>query len=386
MALSLPEVIWLIFTFVLGLAVGSFLNVVVGRLPLEKSLLWPNSRCLSCLRPLGLMDNLPVVGWLLRRGRCRYCGSAFSSRYLWVELACGIGFAGLFYFELIQNWHGLPALKNVALDIQLDFFPGWPALVFFAHHATLFSLLLAAALCDWDHKAIPLSLTVTGTLIGLVSATCFPWPFPNDVALVENLQDPVVQGGIIRPRSWSLNLPQDFSLPIGVYPWPVWGPVPPWLHENRWALGLVTGLTGAAVGMALIRAAKFLFERGLGKEALGLGDADLMMMAGAFLGWQPVVAAFFIGAMVSLPVGIVFRVVKGEQAFPFGPGLALGVFLTWMWWPSLGKALQGFLFEEILILVAASVLIGGLFVGSVLLRMTGFGPPKEAQQPVGAKG
>ena len=78
------------------------------------------------------------------------------------------------------------------------------------------------------------------------------------------------------------------KFPEGVYPWPVWGPLPDWLWGHRWALGLLTGLAGAAAGMILLRAIKFMFERGLGKEALGLGDADLMMMAGAFLGWQPV--------------------------------------------------------------------------------------------------
>jgi leader peptidase (prepilin peptidase)/N-methyltransferase len=74
------EVVWVGLVFLTGLAVGSFLNVVVGRLPLEKSILWPNSRCLTCLRPLAFQDNLPVIGWLLRRGRCRWCGAAFSSR------------------------------------------------------------------------------------------------------------------------------------------------------------------------------------------------------------------------------------------------------------------------------------------------------------------
>jgi leader peptidase (prepilin peptidase) / N-methyltransferase len=140
----------------------------------------------------------------------------------------------------------------------------------------------------------------------------------------------------------------------------------------------VTGLTGAAVGMAMIRAVKFLFEKGLGKEALGLGDADLMMMAGAFLGWQPVVAAFFVGAMVSIPLGLVFRLVKKEQAFPFGPGLALGVFITWMWWPWLGPRLRVFFFDEVIVLVAVFLIGGGMFVGSIVLRFMGFGSDAES--------
>ena len=379
----LAEVVYLICAFVLGINVGSFLNVVVGRLPLEKSLLWPNSRCLTCLRSLDLTDNLPVVGWLLRRGRCRFCGTPFSSRYMWVELATGLAFALLFYLDVIANWHNLPYMEDARTTLRITGWPTWPAMFLFLHHATLFSFLLAAALCDWDHKAIPLSLTVTGTLVGLVFATAFPWPYPHSPSVAEHLQDPVVAGGIVTPRSWAFlphvdpqgkELPPHLrEVPRGVYAWPVWGPVPRWLNEHRWALGLVTGLAGAAVGMAMIRAVKFLFEKGLGKEALGLGDADLMMMAGAFLGWQPVVVAFFIGAMVSIPLGLVFRLAKGEQAFPFGPGLALGVVITWMWWPWLGPGLRLFLFDQILVLLAVCLMAGGLFLGSMVLRVTGFG-------------
>lgn len=385
----MAEAVYVICAFVLGTAVGSFLNVVIGRLPLEKSLLWPNSRCLSCLHPLALTDNLPVVGWLIRRGRCRYCGSPFSSRYLWVELATGVAFALLFYLEVLQNWQRLPFMESARWQISASGLPPWRALAFFAHHAILFAFLLAAAMCDWDHRAIPLSLTVTGTLVGLVSATLFAWPWPQDPAVAKDLQTPIVAGGIVPPRSWAFPPPketpegkaipagkakaQETEIPRGLYAWPVWGPVPHWLFEHRWALGLVTGLAGAAAGMVLIRSVKFLFEKGLGKEALGLGDADVMMMAGAFLGWQPIVVAFFIGAIVSIPLGLVFRVVKGEEAFPFGPGLALGVVITWMSWPWLAPGLRAFFFDEVIMLIAAGLVVGGMFLGSMVLRVTGFG-------------
>jgi leader peptidase (prepilin peptidase)/N-methyltransferase len=125
--------------------------------------------------------------------------------------------------------------------------------------------------------------------------------------------------------------------------------------------------------MVLIRSVKFLFERGLGKEALGLGDADLMMMAGAFLGWQVIVVAFFVGAMVSIPLGLVFRLAKGEQAFPFGPGLALGTFITLMWWPWLAPGLRVFFFDDVIMLLAVGLMAGGMFLGSIVLRVMGFG-------------
>jgi leader peptidase (prepilin peptidase)/N-methyltransferase len=372
MDFHLAEVVWVTLTFLLGAAVGSFINVVVGRLPLEKSLLWPNSRCLTCLTSLTFADNLPIVGWLRRGGRCRYCGTPFSSRYLWVELAAGVGFAVLFYLDVIANWHRMPGLETVRYELTATGLPAWQAVVVFLHHAVLFSFLLAAALCDWDHRAIPLSLTVFGTLIGLAQATAWPWPWPNDPAVVARLSEPVVTVVGVRDRNWAFDV-KPGELPLGLYPWPVWGPVPDWLASHRWALGLVTGLAGAAVGMAMIRAVKYTFEKGLGKEALGLGDADLMMMAGAFLGWQPVVVAFFVGAIVSLPLGIAFRLVKGERAFPFGPGLAAGILITMLFWRHIGPVMQMYLFEEILVLVAAFVLTAGLFLGSIMVRVLGFG-------------
>jgi leader peptidase (prepilin peptidase)/N-methyltransferase len=101
--------------------------------------------------------------------------------------------------------------------------------------------------------------------------------------------------------------------------------------------GLATGVIGTVVGWIMIWCIRFVFSKALGVEAMGLGDADLMMMAGAFLGWQPVAVAFFVGAILSLPVGIAFRLVKKQEAFPFGPGLALGILVTMMCWRWIGR-------------------------------------------------
>src|SRR3954453_5374348 len=90
---------WFILAFIIGAAVGSFVNVVVARLPVEKSLLWPSSRCGRCLQPVKWDDNLPLVSYLWLRGRGRVCGQGFSSAYFWIELVTGLGFVGLFYVE-----------------------------------------------------------------------------------------------------------------------------------------------------------------------------------------------------------------------------------------------------------------------------------------------
>ena len=129
-----------------------------------------------------------------------------------------------------------------------------------------------------------------GTLIGLGVSVLFPWPWPH--ASVGGPGDP--------GSGW--NQPQfAWKLPTGAGLWPAWEP-PDWAPPGSWQLGSADGLVGALAGMFVIRALKFLFEYGFDQEAVGLGDADLLMMAGAFLGWQPVVLAFPVGAFLTLLV------------------------------------------------------------------------------------
>src|SRR5215471_3192167 len=148
---------WLAVVFIMGTVVGSFLNVCVARLPLEKSILWPGSRCGSCLQPIRWYDNLPLLSYLLLRGRCRRCGSPFSARYFLIELGTGLGFAGLFYVELVANIHDLEPLQSNDFYIRWGVIPlvGWAV---FAFHAILFSFLIVATFCDFDHLEIPLSI------------------------------------------------------------------------------------------------------------------------------------------------------------------------------------------------------------------------------------
>src|SRR6202008_1897250 len=99
-------------------------------------------------------------------------------------------------------------------------------------------------------------------------------------------------------------------------------------------MGLLNSILGAAFGTGLVRGIRFIFSWGFGKEALGLGDADLMMMVGAFLGWQAVVAGFFAGALCAIAIAVVSVVVFRDDSLPFGPGLAMGSILiacTWRW-------------------------------------------------------
>ena len=99
---------FLIFVFLVGASIGSFLNVSIARLPLEKSLLWPNSRCGVCLQSIRWYDNIPLLAYLWLRGRCRNCGQGYSIVYFLVELGTALGFVGLFLLEVVANVHGWP--------------------------------------------------------------------------------------------------------------------------------------------------------------------------------------------------------------------------------------------------------------------------------------
>jgi leader peptidase (prepilin peptidase) / N-methyltransferase len=349
---------WLPVIFVLGAALGSFFNVCIARLPLEKSLLWPlGSRCGHCLQPIHWYDNIPLVSYWILRGRCRTCRAGFSVAYFLIELATALGFVGLFDLVVIENVHNLRFSSRVTAGIPFGDIPATLWIVF-GHHATLFSFLLIVAGCDISRREIPLSVTFTGAGVGLVLSMIWPWPWPN----------PPMVSRVIAPAGPMWLMPALVTPPpLGaLQPWPIWWPLPALLGVGGdWQTGLANGLAGMLAGTFFLRGIRFLFSTGLGREALGLGDADLMMMAGCFLGWQPIVAAFFLAVFPALVFGVAQRVIQGDQALPFGPALALGVMLACLFWDqtsaSIGPELRSLFFNGELLLL---VVVGG---GGIML-------------------
>lgn len=345
---------WLIVVFVLGAIVGSFLNVLIARLPYEKSILWPSSRCGNCQQPIRWYDNLPLISYWWLRGRCRVCGQKYSMRYFFVELVTALGFAGLYWLELVQNIHGWPGFSMPG-SYPCSWWLG------FLWHATLFSLLLAASVCDLQSREIPLGITMAGTLIGLVGASLMPWPWPWTPAAA----GPGTPYGVTPGYEWMVG-----EIKEGIYAWPVWGPLPGWLAPGgNWQTGLATGLAGALVGTFMLRAIGFVFSTALGKEAIGLGDSDLMMMAGAFLGWQMVVAGFFVSIVPGLFFGMFQILFRRDNSLPFGPSLAAGVLLTCLGWKWIGAYLQFIFFWGTLILILAVAMLAFLLIAGVSMRL-----------------
>jgi len=360
--MNAPAAIFLLFVFAFGLVVGSFLNVLIARLPFEKSVIWPGSRCFICLQSLRFADNLPILGYLRLRGRCRLCGATFSSRYLWVELATGLAFVGLFVAEITFNTGEAPGLKNA----MWGGVPTLNAWILFFVHSFLLAMLIAASVIDLQFKIVPAQITITGTLAGLIASTLLPWPWPSDV-------NQLPASLFVFPWSHPANAG---VIPIGATLWPVWEPWN-WAPAGSVQLGFLTALTGAAAGQAIGRLVKYLFEMGFGKEALGIGDADLLMMAGAFLGWQPIAIAFFVGAVVLLPIVLLLRLASlirrappsEDPAIPFGPGIAAGIVIVWLGWPLFGELVQTVFFEEVILGAMIVLMGGGLLAAGTIIHL-----------------
>jgi leader peptidase (prepilin peptidase)/N-methyltransferase len=247
----------------LGACVGSFLNVVAWRLPRGESLLLPGSHCPRCGTPLAWFENLPVLGWLGLRGRCRHCGAGIAPRYPLVELLT----AGLWVAALGAQ----PGTMGPQPQPLLLLLAGW----------LLLSWLIPLTLIDLDRLWLPESLCRSGLLLGLACTALLGWS-----------QSPALARELL-------------------------------FHH----------LVAAGVALVGFEAVSALGERLLGKPALGLGDAKLAAMLGAWLGLTglglTVILAVFGGALVGV-LGRISGRLGRQQPFPFGPFLAAGGAAVWL--------------------------------------------------------
>jgi leader peptidase (prepilin peptidase) / N-methyltransferase len=264
-ALAVPLPIACTFTGVLGAMIGSFLNVVIHRVPLEQSIVLPNSACPSCRTPLRAYDNIPILSFLILRGRCRTCREPISIRYPIVEALTAI------LFVLVTIHDGV----SFALPFDLAFVAALVALIFI----------------DAEHMILPNVITYPGIVFALIMRLTVPY-----LAAPSQLDD--LPGLIER-------MP---SLPI-------------------WAVSLIGAALGALIGGGSLWLMGFLWERLRGVEAMGLGDVKMMLMVGAFLGWRLAVLTIFVGVFSGSLAGIAVMVRRGrnlQMMLPFGIFLGAG--------------------------------------------------------------
>lgn len=169
------------FLFFFGSTIGSFLNVVIYRLPMGLNLGNPGSRCPFCEHPIRARDNVPVFGWLNLRGRCRDCGAPIPVRYPAVELVMGLLVLGLGHWELLSGGANLPIPGQRIFVDPLYWYATWPITGIFIYHCTLLSCLLAAVMIRYDGHPLPKKLIAStfalGLLPPLVDPVLHPVPF-----------------------------------------------------------------------------------------------------------------------------------------------------------------------------------------------------------------
>ena len=239
---ELPDWFWMGVGVSLGLVWGSFLNVVIYRLPRGENVAFPASHCTSCGAPIRALDNLPLLGWLLLRGRARCCKAPISARYPLVELL-----GGLLGGALVQV-----SVLTLPFDTPL-----WQAALLLSAQLALGLALIAAAFIDLSHMYLPDPITLGGTALGIATVPLRPG------------------------ASWQ------------------------------------ESLVGAAVGFLVIWLPFDVLHRLLrGKPGMGLGDAKLVMLAGAWFGWQGALFTLLAGAVQATLTVVVLLVTHGKIEEP----------------------------------------------------------------------
>lgn len=147
------EIAQLLFVFVMGAVIGSFLNVLIVRIPKDENIAFPASHCVSCKTPLKWYHNIPIFSWLFLRGKCAFCGAPISRQYPLVELLSGIIFLVLF----------------AKMDFQIAT----------AGVALCFVLLLTLSVIDFYYKMVPDSLNLSALTLAVISVASMPMFFEN---------------------------------------------------------------------------------------------------------------------------------------------------------------------------------------------------------------
>jgi leader peptidase (prepilin peptidase)/N-methyltransferase len=268
----------------IGACVGSFINVVAYRLPRAcMSIAKPRSRCPRCSTPIAWYDNLPVVSWLALRAKCRHCKAPISPRYPLVELLV----AGLF---LVLAWKVLPA---EALRRPLDWWRPW---LTWAVMATITGALVSLSLIDLDYRILPDQITKSGIVAGPFLALIAPGVQPT----------PVIAG-------WKL-FGQDA---LGTLLSPGW-------------VAFVHGVLGAAAGWIVLWGIGALGSKVFKKPAMGFGDVKMFSAMGGVLGFWSLLA-LFVAVFTGAIIGILIKLVKKGRYIPFGPFLAIGMWVVMLW-------------------------------------------------------
>jgi leader peptidase (prepilin peptidase)/N-methyltransferase len=374
-------IIHLLFILAFGACVGSFLNVVIYRLPRGQNMVFPGSHCPKCGRAIRWFDNIPVVSWLVLRGRCRQCHKPISPGYPLVEASTAVLVGGLYvcYFWLdIRDGAG-------------RFTHSWPM---FVAHACLLAGLLACSIIDISHWIVPLEACWVVSAIALAVAAAAPPssqflprvspvlgamglaaaiglgvslllqrmrllqpsfidardPPLKDTGSEESSEPPptvaISKAHGVNPRLEILRevlfLGPAVMLAAGAYllvtKVPAAGQA--WAQVSTEASGWPAGhfaafqaaLVGYLVGGAWIWGIRILGTLGFGKEAMGLGDAHILAAVGAVCGWIVPSLVFFIAPIFALLWALHLLLARRQRELPYGPWLATATLVVMLFY------------------------------------------------------
>ena len=364
---SLAHPVWFLPAFLIGACIGSFLNVVIYRVPLDLSVNEPKrSFCPKCKKEIPMRLNIPLVSWLWLRGKCSNCKAPIAFRYFAVELLTAILFAAIWGF--LRSALGLGPFLQLEMAALL---PLW----------IMAALFMAITFIDAEHLVIPLNFTWASSIAGLAAAAL--WPKLPDLAewasmdpqLVDGLKQSAIGWAIGFFGLWTVVLfgKAAFGRKKMEFPEPVeWRLIEPesdedpiWFEMNGERTGwwdiffrktdklLVEATEVRAndeecqAGTVTIRETGVELPDGrvipieelksldgkapravIPREAMGMGDVHLMGSIGAFFGWAGVFFSLFAASLYAIVAAILGRVGFGMR-LPFGPFLILGA-LTWM--------------------------------------------------------
>ncbi len=336
------------FAFVLGAAVGSFLNVCIYRWPVDLSINRPRrSFCPNCKQPIPWHQNLPLISWLALGGRCANCGAKISFRYFAVELVTALLFLAI--------WESFPWQVAIAYWVFVSF-------------------LIIGTFIDFEHFIIPDRVTIGGIIAGAISSVAVPALMQTDSRLAAGVRSLlaaalgyvilliVLEAGKIAFGRKRIR----FDAPT-LFTWTKRGDDADFVvgpEESLWSdyfarekdrlllqcdevridhhtYGNVTldfrydGVTAEGHVMRLddvTQISGVARELVIPREAMGRGDLKFLAAIGAFLGWRAVLFSLFAGSLLGSIVGLITLVVGKpvwSAKLPFGPYLAFGA-VTWM--------------------------------------------------------
>ena len=358
--------LWYIPAIFIGACIGSFLNVVIYRVPLGLSVNEPKrSFCPHCKKPIPLRRNIPLVSWLMLRGKCADCGAPIAFRYFAVELLTALMFAAV--------WFVFPPIVVLPLWVMM-------------------ALVISITFIDAEHLIIPTGLTWAGSVAGLIG--CALWPqLPVMAGFAGGWKSGLIQSGIgwavgffglwivvelgkmafgkkamkfDKPVEWMIKEPVGDQDPMLFV---IDGEEIPWwdifsrktdrliveaadIRVNGESVMTAAGSPGNGLGQdapatLIIRELEIELPDGtvkrledvksvdgtaisvvIPREAMGMGDVHLLGMIGAFFGWTGVLFSLFAASIFAIIAAVIGRIGFGRQ-LPFGPFLVMGM-VAWM--------------------------------------------------------